>query len=529
MQFIRSRRLPALLAALPLVVGVAGCGDDNPPTQPPPPAPDELAAPENLTASQVAAGIRLNWDAVADATTYDVQRRTGGGAFADIATDLTATQYTDDTAVEGVTYQYQVIAKNDTQTSDPSGIAQFTIGLKQATLSGSITGTRTLSKDTLYIMQGVVLVEAGGTLIIPAGTQIQGDADIQPTALLVRIGGTIRANGTAAEPVVFTSSKPIGSRARGDWGGVVLNGESNCNFPAGQCIGEGASGPYGGNKPNDNSGKLSYVRIEYAGFEVSFGNELNGLTLNGVGAGTQLEFIQAHYGLDDGIEFFGGTVDLKYAIVTGASDDSFDYSTGWQGRGQFWIAQQDPSDADNGFEVDGNEDDPDAMPFTTPTIYNVTLVGGGSASTPGESTRGMLLRRGTGGDIYNAIVMGFATAGLDIDQAETVPRITVQNSIFNNTLDFDTDVDDFDGDGVDDIDESAIALQAVWNNRTVDPQLIAPFDRTNPDFRPAAGSPALTGAATPPNDGFFTVTDYVGGVDPNGAAWYEGWITTDQS
>lgn len=118
-----------------------------------------------------------------------------------------------------------------------------------------------------------------------------------------------------------------------------------------------------------------YTRIEFAGFEVSFGNEISALTLNGVGRGTEIHHVQTNVGLDDGIEFFGGTVDLKYALVANASDDSFDYSTGWQGRGQFWIAQQNPEDADNGFEVDGNEDDYNATPLTDPVIYNVTLVG----------------------------------------------------------------------------------------------------------------------------------------------------------
>ena len=118
----------------------------------------------------------------------------------------------------------------------------------------------------------------------------------------------------------------------------------------------------GGGVLDDNSGIIAYTRVEFAGFEVSFGNELNALTLNGVGSGTEIHHVQTNVGLDDGIEFFGGTVDLKYALVTNASDDSFDYSTGWQGRGQFWIALQDPEDADNGFEVDGNEDDFSATP-----------------------------------------------------------------------------------------------------------------------------------------------------------------------
>lgn len=388
----------------------------------------------------------------------------------------------------------------------------------EAVITGDIEGTRTLSADTTYTLRGTVVVADGGVLDIPAGTLILADATVQPTALIVRAGGQIFAQGTADAPIVFTSSRPAGQRARGDWGGLILNGRSLCNFPADQCIGEGNSGPYGGDVPDDDSGVLSYVRVEFVGYEVSFGNELNGLTLNGVGSGTRIDHIQSHFGLDDGIEWFGGTVDAKHLLVTGASDDSFDYSTGWQGRGQFWIALQDPADADNGFEVDGNEDDFDAMPLTDPLIYNVTLVGGGAAAAAGESTRGLLLRRGTGGDIYNAIVLGFGTAGLDIDNAETVGRVTVQNSIFfGNAASFEEDDDG--------IDEAGLAMAAGWNNRVVDPGLTAPFDFDAPDFRPETGAEALNGFATPPSDGFFEDVDFIGGVQPDGTPWYDGWTT----
>ncbi|MDX1396401.1 MAG: hypothetical protein R3195_18615, partial [Gemmatimonadota bacterium] len=175
-------------------------------------------------------------------------------------------------------------------------------------LSGTITGNVTLDSSIDYLIQGTVIVEDGGVLNIPAGTTLRGDVDFTGSALIVRQGGRLEAAGTATDPIVFTSSAPVGSRDRGDWGGVVLNGRSICNFPSDDCIGEGNSGPYGGTVLDDDSGRLSYVRIEYAGYEVSFGNELNGLTLNGVGSGTQLDHIQSHMGLDDGIEFFGGTV-----------------------------------------------------------------------------------------------------------------------------------------------------------------------------------------------------------------------------
>src|SRR5690606_31931571 len=260
-------------------------------------------------------------------------------------------------------------------------------------------------------------------------------------------------------PVVFTSENPAGERERGDWGGIVLNGRSICNFPADECVGEGSSGQYGGDQLDDNSGRIVYTRIEFAGYEESFGNELNALTLNGVGSGTEIHHVQTHYGSDDGFEWFGGTVDAKYLLATGISDDSFDYSTGWQGRGQFWIAQQDPDDADNGFEVDGNEDDTEYEPYTAPTIYNVTLVGkgvNGEGGSAGESTTGMLVRLGAAGDIYNAVVMGFGTAGIDIDNQPTIDHgLTIRSSIVGLNL-IDTSDDD------DGIDEAAFMGTAGW-------------------------------------------------------------------
>ena len=391
----------------------------------------------------------------------------------------------------------------------------------EASLSGEVTGTRTLHADTTYLLQGVVTVTDGGELRIPAGTVVKGDVSVQPTALIVRAGGKLFSEGTADAPVVFTSSSPAGERRPGDWGGVVINGKSLCNFPADECVGEGSSGTYGGVDRDDDSGVVTYTRIEFAGFEVSFGNELNALTLNGVGAGTRISHVQTNVGLDDGIEFFGGTVDLKYALVTNASDDSFDYSTGWQGRGQFWIAQQDPNDADNGFEVDGNEDDFNATPFTAPVIYNVTLVGNGPGGESGEkSDVGLHLRRGTAGSIYNAVVLGFGDQGLDVDNPETLTNgLELRNSILaDNKAPFSTDDDG--------IDEEAFFNTPEWGNRVLDDAMLAdPYNRDAPDFTPIAGSPLLTGAATPPDDGFFTPTEFIGAVEPGGEKWWMGWTS----
>ena len=492
----RSHRWSGVLIPLVAVLAAA-CGEDNPvdPGLTPP------AAPVGLMVEASGTDLVVSWTAVTGADSYIVQRQeaASGAGFTTLASNVAGTSYTDDTVVEGVGYNYRVFAVNAGGQSNPSDPVFGEVGLRVATLSGTITSARTLSADTVYTIEGLLIVDAGGSLTVPAGTRVLGSTTVQPSALIVRAGGQLFSNGTADAPVVFTSDKPAGQRARGDWGGIVLNGRSLCNFPAGECVGEGNSGPYGGNVLDDDSGAIVYTRIEFAGFEVSFGNELNALTMNGVGSGTEIHHVQAHYGSDDGFEWFGGTVNAKYLLATGISDDSFDYSTGWQGKGQFWIAQQDPNDADNGFEVDGNEDNFDATPFTQPLLYNITLVGkgpGGAGGAAGESTRGMLLRRGTAGDIFNAIIVGFGTSGLDIDNAETVSRITsgdfsIQNSIvFSNAVNFDTD-----GDG---IDEQAIFETAGWNNRSVDPGLTTPYDRTNPDFRPVAGSAATTGAAAAP-------------------------------
>ena len=504
--------------AFVLTLAASACGDDDPV------GPDIPGQPANVMVSQQGDALVISWGAVSGATAYDVQRQEAeaGATFSTIAGDVSGTTFTDGNVTPGTTYNYRVIAKNSGGTSDPSDPAPGTLGLKEAVLSGNIGATRTLSADTVYTIQGLVVVLDGGRLNIPAGTLLLGSTTVTPSAIMVRQGGQLFSEGTAADPVVFTSAAEPGERRRGDWGGVVLNGRSLCNFPAGECVGEGASGPYGGDVLDDNSGRIVYTRIEFAGYEVSFGNELNALTLNGVGSGTELHHIQTHYGSDDGFEFFGGTVDLKFALATGISDDSFDYSTGWQGRGQFWILQHDPADADNGWEVDGNEDNSDAEPFTDPLIYNVTLVGkgpGGAGGTAGESTRGMLQRLGAAGSVFNAIITGFGTAGFDVDNAQTVGRFEIHNSIiFSNAVDFDTDADG--------IDEEGIWNTAAWANRVGDPGLVAPFNRDAPDFRPAAGSAATTGHADPPDDGFFDAVTFVGGVSPDGTPWYNGWTTT---
>src|SRR5687768_12819903 len=210
-------------------------------------------------------------------------------------------------------------------------------------VTGSITGSENWTSNNYYVLRGAVFVEDGATLNIAAGTRVIGESGSVGT-LIVKRGGRLNAIGTRTEPIVFTSDQPVGSRARGDWGGLIINGRAPVNIPGGEGVGEADTGVYGGNDPNDNSGSLRYVRVEFAGVEFSPDNELNGIAFQGVGRGTTVDHIQIHMNRDDGLEWFGGTVDIKYAVVSNAADDSFDWTQGWTGRAQFIAIHQKSDD-----------------------------------------------------------------------------------------------------------------------------------------------------------------------------------------
>ncbi|NWF75053.1 MAG: T9SS C-terminal target domain-containing protein [Nitrospirae bacterium] len=421
---------------------------------------------------------------------------------------------------------------NDLATTGTINIkGNFTGSLSQTQIvSGNITEDTTWSGQVL--LRGAVFILPPATLTIQPGTTIYGETASIGT-LIIAQGAKINAVGTQAAPIVFTSEQPEGLKARSDWGGLIINGNAPLNVPGGIAYGEGDTGVYGGNDPNDNSGTLRYVRVEYAGHEFSPENELNGIAFQGVGAGTTVDHVQVHMNKDDGIECFGGTVNFKYVIVTNIGDDCFDWTDGWQGKAQFLIAQQRGDDADNGFEADNNQENEDYAPRSNPTIYNVTLVGDPTANYGTESDLGMLLRHGTAAKIYNAIVVGFKDKGLEIDHATTFAQaqagnLIVDNSIFYNcgpggTLPFSDDSDEKNF--TPPFTTEYFATTMMDNNATIDPMLVNPYDHTNPDFRPASGSPAVNGTvpvATPPNDGFFEQVTFIGGVDPDND-WTAGW------
>ncbi len=386
-------------------------------------------------------------------------------------------------------------------------------GAQVTRVSGSITSNTTWNASNTYLLQGAVFVRSGATLTIEAGTKIVGEKSSLGTLVIDR-GARIVAQGTETQPIVMTSDRNAGSRARGDWGGLILNGAAPLNIPGGVKEGEGDTGEFGGTNPNDSSGILRYVRVEFAGIEFSPDNELNGVAFQGVGAGTACDHLQVHFNLDDAFEWFGGTAACKYLVGTGAGDDTFDWTDGFTGRGQFWVAQQKADDADNGMEMDNLEAAFDAAPRSNPTIFNVTLVGDPATTNGTGSSNGMVPRHGTAGLFRNFIVLGFKRVGVDVrDRSIDLAKdgsLTLANAIVH-------------GNG-----QGSFKGYSSWPNVSQDnPQLGDPYNLSAPNWQPAAGSPARNGAvpvATPPNDGFFESANFIGAI--GATDWTKaGWVT----
>lgn len=403
-------------------------------------------------------------------------------------------------------------------------------GAAEEHVSGEITADTTWSADTLYILDDLTYVVNDSTLTIEPGTTIRGGGT--GSALIVTRGSRLVAEGTAENPIVFTSAVDEGLRGPGDWGGVALLGGATVNVEGPQLEGIealAARGAYGGTDDAHDCGSLEYVRIEFAGFEFSMDNELNGLTLAGCGTATNIDYVQVHRGSDDGIEVFGGKVDVKHAVLTNIQDDSIDWDFGWTGRAQFVVIRHDADASDAGFEADNGNPATEALPRSEPNIFNVTLVGGEGSTSPG-----MVLRRGTWGAIQNAIITGFPVSGVDIRDAFSVagtaatpPRLFVANSIFFQNGEGGTEHADADGADADDddatFDEDAFLRGPGLANRfDVDPGLPDAANVTAPNLVPAATSAAATGGATPPA-GFDVAATYVGALPPGGPDWTTGW------
>lgn len=399
-----------------------------------------------------------------------------------------------------------------------------------------ISESRTFTCDNIYRLNGLIYVR-GGTLTIERGTWVQGVPVTNPdeigTGLLVTREARIDARGTAIDPIVFSSASPVGEREPGDWAGVVLFGDAPINTGTAEegVVFEGLEdleqNRYGGDQPTHDCGTLRYVRIEFAGARIVSNKELNGLTVAGCGSDTEIDFVQVHRGLDDALEMFGGSADVRHALLSYSGDDVFDWDQGWTGRVQYVSILQ-RAGADKGIEADNLEESEDAEPRTMPTVYNLSMYGAG------EPTLGVVLRYGSHAIIRNAIISNFGGGALDVRDATSVAgtssdplTLLVENTLFYNngpggSVHFEVEVGGEDDD--DGFQEAVFFGDAARNNVfDEDPRFVDP-DGASPDLTLGAGSPAGSGGATPPDDGFFdTDATYLGAFDPDGDDWTERW------
>ncbi|PRQ07602.1 Tyrosine-protein kinase MasK [Enhygromyxa salina] len=282
-------------------------------------------------------------------------------------------------------------------------------------LSGEIDADATLRCDRDYVLRFNTRVVAGATLTIEAGTTILGERETTG-ALIIEPGARLIAQGTPERPIVFTSSRPRAERQPGDWGGVLLLGRAPINLRdtdgrpmLGEVEGVTGVARYGGDDPEDDSGVLRYVRIEYPGVELAPGNEINGLTLAGVGRGTTIDHVEVLASSDDCFEFFGGTVDATHLVCVAPGDDGLDFDNGYQGRVQFVVVDDHArgltrTGSTNAFEFDNDPNGSTAEPRTRPVIWNATLCG---ETNPQVPTHAILARRAAQPQLHGVLISGF--------------------------------------------------------------------------------------------------------------------------
>ncbi|RZK70189.1 MAG: hypothetical protein EOO92_21320 [Pedobacter sp.] len=404
-------------------------------------------------------------------------------------------------------------------------------------IPNDISSNKTLTADRIWILKGETHVKANMTLTIEAGTVIQSDP-AQKGALIIDKNAKIQAVGTVDKPIVFTSGRAVNDRKPGDWAGITIIGNAPTNRTSEATVEGGVSGTYGlGTVVNDNSGTLKYVRIEFAGNAVSSNNEVNALSLYAVGNGTTLDHIQVSYAKDDAFEFFGGTVNGKYLIAYGTSDDDFDFDLGYVGKLQFGVSMKRPELADaldqsNGVECD-NEPSVLAVPSsprTRPVLSNFTFVGtNGATGEAATHNFALRYRRTTQFVLNNSVMIGYKAGGFVMESAITAADYVSGASSFKNNLvhAVANPYNSFDASAAGVISAAGIKTKAeaegsVTLAAATDAGLKAPLNLSAPDFTPNTGSPALLGTwAAPETGSFFTVVTYRGAFGLN-----DNWMAT---
>jgi hypothetical protein len=422
-----------------------------------------------------------------------------------------------------------VAADTNTATDGDTPMEDAPVGVTDQDVTEDITTDTTWTATKRYHLKKFVRVKAPATLTIEAGVTISSGPGAEVMGLAILPGAKIKAMGTASAPIVFTSGAKKGSRKAGDWAGLMLLGKAKVNLPAPRYpegLKDNPEYAYGGDDDADSSGEMHYVRVEYAGYQLSANNEVNAFTFYGVGNGTKLDHLQAHFGNDDSFEFFGGTVDAKYLVATSGTDDCFDFDNGFRGRLQFLICNRDDiSGGGNGFETDNDASGSTATPQTNPTVWNATVIGKPTTTT--EGGHGMHLRRNANGQYNNILVANWPLSGVFVDGTATLANATagtlnVKNTLFANAKNYN--------------DASAGGAIELWatasgkNNATaanLAAVMITDTSSDNWNFALKEGSPALTGAATPPTE-FFDASgkDFIGACGKT-CTEFEGWTTKE--
>lgn len=435
------------------------------------------------------------------------------------------------TATSPLTYSSAINTGVDAPASSatcPTGTAErqvagLTTGKKLCELKGTILQSVHLTSNFDYILSGAVFIGDDNVnqsaLTIDAGTTLYGESG--KDYLTIRRGSKIHANGSPQSPIVFTtaSEETTTLNTRGRWGGLVINGNApinGCGATVTECTaqGEGSTGLYGGNDAADNSGNLNYIQVRFPGWPITPTNELNGIAFQGVGNGTLVDFVEVYNSADDGIEFFGGTVNAKHLVIIGSDDDNVDWTGGYSGKLQHVVVIQGGDVGDRGIEADNNAVNRDSLPRAQPQISNMTILGNKNTGL------GLLLREGTGLNISNLVVKGNGKGCLDIDHDQTfinagtsatslTGKLTITNTIFDcptppgNFVEVVTDkfkVSDFFRAQAGNV-EAATNMNSHVNSAAVNA------------LTPATGL-----------DVWFDAAPYVGAVKDDASDWTKGWI-----
>lgn len=444
-----------------------------------------------------------------------------------------------------------------TQTGD------MAIGGSIVEISGDLDGDQRWTADKQYVLKSNVFMK-NGTLTIEPGTTILGQTG---TSLFITSTAKIDAVGTADKPIVFTSAKPVGQRKPQDWGGLIMLGKAKINVTGGETIFEALSnderGKYGGQDDTHDCGKIKYARFEFGGFPFQQDKEYNNLTLAACGSQTQIDYVQAHKGADDGVEIFGGTVSLKHIIISQNEDDGLDWDYGWRGSVQFMIIQHTPAAGNHGFEADNNASDNNAEPRSNPTIFNVTYIGSAATTDAPKKDKELIaiFRTGTWATIGNSVFMGARTFPIDVTNPATVSaakggKLKLTNSIFYGNTKQDAwddagkmcdtlvsammrsgdcaergcvkgDEGAICADTTLDLNEGAWLLDAAMANLASDPKLADPTQLMAPKFAPGMGSPALDATKAMTSPASMEPAPFLGAI--GATDWTAGWSAYPQN